>query len=109
MTPVEIAYIVVAVAIVALVIFLAVFLYKASKAVEQVNQLIENSNYKMRSLDPFFNALCNVGEGLEERTSSFKEHIHCQCCSSQKKSPVEQYLRLALLGTRIFNDIQTRR
>ncbi len=106
MTPVEIAYIVVAVAIVALVIFLAIFLYKASKAVEEVKDLLANSNWKMQTLDPFFQALSNVGEGLEHKTCSFKEQTLCECCS-QKKSPLEQYLRLALIGTRIFN--QTRR
>ncbi|MBS0634326.1 MAG: hypothetical protein JSR37_02555 [Verrucomicrobia bacterium] len=105
MTPVEIAYIVVAVAIVALVVCMGIFLCKASRVMDRVSDMLENSNAKMECLDPLFMAIANVGEGLEHKSALFKEHSICQCEScSQKKSPLEQYLKLALVAARLWKN-----
>lgn len=105
MTPIEIAYIVVAVAIVALVICLGVFLCKASKTLDKVNDMLDNCNGKMECLDPLFLTIANVGEGLEHKSAAFKENAICQCQScTQKKSPLETFLNLALVAARMWKN-----
>jgi len=101
MTPVEIAYIVVAVAIVVLVIFLACFLFKLTKTVENLNQ-------KMGALDPLFRAASNASECLEHKTASLKEHTLCTECS-HKKSAIEPYVRLAIAALSAWENNLKRR
>lgn len=101
MSPVEIAYLVVALAIVVLAIFLARFVYKATKTLDNVNK-------KMQSFDPLFNAVSNVSECLECKTEGLKEKVQCEM-SAQQRSELEPYLLLAILGVRIWETIQKRR
>jgi uncharacterized protein YoxC len=117
MSPIEISYIVMAVAAMAVAIFLGCFLYKASKAIDKITDILGNSNSKMERLDPLFNALSNVGEGLELKTAAFKANTRCQCgCTacqfsnnSEKKSAIEPYVQLALAGVKIWDDMRASR
>ena len=116
MTPIEISYIVIAVSALAVAIFLGCFLYKASKAIDKITDILGNSNSKMERLDPLFNALSNVGEGLELKTAAFKANTRCQCgCSAcqcnnmEKKSAIEPYVQLALAGVKIWDDMKASR
>ncbi|MCE5294461.1 MAG: DUF948 domain-containing protein [Chlamydiales bacterium] len=117
MTPIEISYMVMAISALAVTICVGFFLYKASKALGKITDILGNSNTKMERLDPLFNALSNVGEGLELKTAAFKANTRCQCgCSacqcninSEKKSAIEPYVQLALAGVKIWDNLQTRK
>lgn len=93
----EIIFLVIAIAFVALVGFLIFLIVKANQTLVKVNgilesvqknltqdpkNLIQNANelstnivFKMKCLDPLFNALANIGQGLEFKTNNFKENM----------------------------------
>src|SRR5437016_5648192 len=94
MTPVEIAILVSVLAFVVLVIFLGKFLYTTCKTLEKVQKQLDDLGNqpkdilldvqtKMKCLDPLFNALSNVGVGLEYKTSSFRNSCLCRACMAK--------------------------
>ncbi len=131
MTPVELAILLSALAFVVLVIFLARALHKTSKTLERIqkqlddlgnepkeflqhtNQIASDIQSKMKCLDPLFYALSNVGEGLEYKTSAFRDISLCRCCrakldsaNTEQESTVMKYAHLALMGASLWNDLQ---
>lgn len=141
MTPLEISFLVIALAFVVLVIFLGKFLHTTCKTLQKVTQTLEavqrqvddlgheprnifqrtneiacDVQAKMKCIDPLFRALSNVGEGLEFKTSMYRDVSICRCCKAKldasnafEENNVTRCIRLALLGIRILQDLKTRR
>lgn len=134
MTPVEIAVLVCALAFVVLVVFLINFLCTLCKTLTALRKQVEDLGHeprdilhhthevvadvqgKMKCLDPLFHAISNVGEGLEFKTSAFKEVSICRCCKAKldaanagEENTAMRFMRLALVATRIWQDLQSRK
>jgi uncharacterized protein YoxC len=122
MTPIEIACLVSALAFVVLVIFLARFLHttcktlqKAAKTLDDLDAVTRDVEGKMKCLDPLFRAASNVGEGLEFKTSAFKNVCFCKACRARldasnacEESASAKWVHLALMGANIWQDFKTR-
>lgn len=100
MTAADISLVIIALAVIVLVIFLAKFLFAATKTLRRLNSTLGAVNKQieligreprnlmhnvnaiagdmrdlLNCLNPFFRSISNVGEGLEYKTSNFKEKV----------------------------------
>lgn len=130
----EIIFLIIALAFVALVVFLIMFLVKANKTLckvdvmltsvqkhlaegeggqgnllQNVNALSANVVRKMKCLDPLFNVVANVGEGLEFKTSNFKEKMYWKSfqdkyerVDERESSGVSDVVDCAMLGLNLW-------
>ena len=108
MTPLENLILVIGLAFVVLVIFLAKFLYTSCKTLQKVTQTLEavqkqvddlgheprdilhhtneialDIQTKMKCINPLFRALSNIGEGLEHKTAMHRGICVCRCCKAE--------------------------
>jgi uncharacterized protein YoxC len=142
MTNIDIIFLVIALAFVVLVGFLARLTYVATKTLKKVNitinlvqkqlanlgheprELIHNINdlshdlnVKLKCLNPFFRSLSNLGEGLEKKTSSFKNKTFWKKQPSDgvnseqnpEASKLADLVNWTLLGIKIWQQFKERR
>lgn len=85
---------------------------ETKELVHSVNQISEDILYKMQSTNPLFQALSNLGEGLEYKSLSYKEKISWL---NRKKEPgfatgnkeiFCNVLDLALAGVKIWRSLK---
>lgn len=127
----EIIFLIIAIAFVALVAFLIVLIVKANQTMGKVNEilgsvqkhlekepknLLDNVNelsanvcYKMKCLDPLFNALSHMGQGLEMKANNFKEGMLWRSLKEKldddevkEKSGVSDIVDCAVLGLNLW-------
>lgn len=138
MTPSEIIFLVIGIAIVVLVIFLVRTLFIAGKTLKKVNHLIvsvqkqvdnlgheprnllrnvndisSDFNSKMKCLNPLFGAVEDVGEGLQFKTNSFKERFQQNRVKEERNvdgedEPYKDLVDLVTLGVKFWSKYKKR-
>lgn len=127
MTIIEIAVSVIAVTFIVLVIYLARTLCAATNLlksvqkqvtdlghaprnlVHNINEISRSFSHKNRMLDPFFNALSNVGEILEEkseRLSSTRRHINRNDYDEEEHSKTSDLVSWLLRGADLYKNLK---
>ncbi len=114
---IDISVAVIAVAFLALAIYLIILMVRLRKTLAHVDEaLIEarmleiDLKNKMASLDPLFNSVENVGEVIESKTASFRERQCMSKCEEDSDAiQVADIVALAGLGLRLWNKFSTRR
>ncbi len=130
MTANEIILLIIAIAFVIFVIFAAIVLIKLAKVlfslqkqidiigaetkdlVHSAGQISDDFLYKMKNTNPLFQALSNVGEGLETKSYHFKERAYWQSrqkhCKTQSEAEdlVTDFVNLALAGVQVWLSVK---
>lgn len=113
MSPAEIILLIVAIAFVVLVIFSSILIVRTCQALKDVSNLSADLRYKMQCLNPMFNSLSNLGEGLQERTRFCKEDAQLRNLKAalnqnepRDSSPVPEIMECAILGLRAWNKLK---
>lgn len=109
MSAIEIIILVIAIAFVVLVIFLIQAMRKVALVLDNVNVMTQDINTKMNYIQPLFRVISNVGEGLEQRTMSFKECKHdFEECTTEKEI-ASDLVECAIIGLNIWKKIKAKK
>lgn len=109
MTTTEIILLIFALAFVVLVIFLARFLYVATKTVRRLNRTISGVNLitfdaqqKLKTLNPLFHSLSNLGKTLQKKTNVTYEQFN------EDKPHITAVCDLITLGAGLWKKMQNK-
>lgn len=113
-----IGVLIIALAFVVLVIYLAVALLRLKGTLEATQMLLEETQEKVHQLAPLFTVVEELGEIVEKHTSSLKNVSSCtcdSCCGRQERKMEEKahvaldFLDWALVGVSIWQKFRERR
>lgn len=78
----------------------------------QANELSVNLNHKMRCLDPIFNSISNVGNGLQAETSNERDKTLLRYLNEKKQESnletISDGIELALRGINLWQKFKKR-
>lgn len=122
-SPNEIIFLIIAIAIVVLIIFIIRFLLKLdvtftklNSVIDQTDHISEDLNDKMQCINPFFQIASHVGEGLKHRAVSYerdqlieslKEQLNQS--ESDKSDIYLDAIDCALLGLKIWKQLKNKK